>query len=145
MKWDEAFEQKVAALTVGAAGRRRDLGPADRDETDQLRAKFGELKAQLSAYPRPWLLAGFAEWITLWVRDYAPALPTIVAVRGWVLSRAEDPFDGAKFVEGSADYLFSIVPGSMGEHGRVVTCAYWIHRGDRTVRCDTISAASWPI
>lgn len=137
--------QKVAALTAGAAERRRNLGPADRDETDQLRASLDELTAQLSACPRPWLLAGFDEWITRWVRDYAPTLSTIVAVRGWVLSRAEDPFDGAKFVKGSDDYLFCAIPGSMGEHGRVVTCAYWIHRDDRTVRCDTISAASWPV
>ena len=41
--------RKIAELTAGADERRRGMGPAGRDETDLLRAKFDELKAQLSA------------------------------------------------------------------------------------------------
>ena len=94
---------------------------------------------------RPWLLVGFDAWITRWVHEYAPSLPVILAVRGWVLSRAENPFKGARFVEDFDNYLFSAVPGSMGPDGRVVTCAYWVFREDWTVRCDMISTASWPV
>ena len=88
---------------------------------------------------------GFNKWLKIWVREYAPSLPLIVTVRGWVLSRAEDPFEGAKFVPGFNDYLFAAIPGSMGEDGRVVTCAYRIHRADWTVECDMISTSSWPV
>jgi uncharacterized phage-associated protein len=40
--------QKIAELTTGAAERRHNRGPAGRDETDLLRVKFDELKAQHS-------------------------------------------------------------------------------------------------
>jgi hypothetical protein len=36
--------QKIAELTAGAVERRRNMGPAGRDETDLLRAKFDELR-----------------------------------------------------------------------------------------------------
>ncbi len=68
----------------------------------------------------------------------------MVAVRAWLKSREEDPFAGVRNDLGLDNYLFGVIPGTLDDDGRVVTCAYWVHRDDFVVRCDMLSTASWP-
>lgn len=98
---------------------------------------------------RPWLLVGFDERVTGWIRDERPPPDRIRTVLRWIDSRAEDPFAGAQFVPDLGDRLFDIlfahIPGTMGIDGRVVTCTYLIFRADWTVECSMITTASWPV
>lgn len=94
---------------------------------------------------RPWLIVNFEPWLIRWVREYQPPLAVIVAVRAWVKSREENPFAGVNYEPGFDNYLFGAIPNTMDGDGRVVTCAYWVHRDDHVVRCDMISTASWPV
>jgi hypothetical protein len=91
------------------------------------------------------LLLDYEEPIRLWVREYAPSLPVLLTVRDWLRSREENPFAGIRYVHGFDNYLFGVIPGTMGDDGRVVTCTYWVFREDWTVRIDMLSTASWPV
>ncbi|GAA2712918.1 hypothetical protein [Actinoplanes palleronii] len=93
----------------------------------------------------PWLLSNFDRWISWWVQECEPPLRINITVRGWVVSRAENPFEGARFVPGFDDLLFAAIPGTLDEAGQVVTCTYRVIRADWTVYCSMIGTASWPV
>jgi hypothetical protein len=94
---------------------------------------------------RAWLALDFDDPVKRWVREYKPRLTAIRSLRDWIRSREADPFQGVRLVPGFDNLMFGIIPGTMDDDGRVVTCSYWVYRADRILRCDMISTASWPV
>lgn len=94
---------------------------------------------------RDWLLLDYEEPVKLWVREYAPPLPVLLKVRDWLRARETSPFEGVRYVPGIPDYLFGVIPGTMGPDGRMVTCSFWVDQDNFFVRVDMLSTASWPV
>lgn len=94
---------------------------------------------------RGWLLLDYKEPVRHWLREFSPPLPVIVKVREWLRTREVNPLDGIRYVPGFDDYMFGVVPGTLGEDGRVVTCTFWVDRDNSFIRLDMISTASWPV
>jgi hypothetical protein len=94
---------------------------------------------------RPWTSENFLERFDAWVELESPTEDLCCIVMDWVLTRGEDPYQGAQRVEGFPNLWFGQIPNSHDVDGRVVTCSYWIEESSRTVRCDLFGTLSLPL
>ncbi len=68
-----------------------------------------------------------------------------VEVIAWILSRAEDPYQGVRREPGFDNPWYGSIPFTQHDRGQVVICAYWIHERSRAVRCERFGSLSLPI
>jgi len=94
---------------------------------------------------RPWTLDKFPERFRAWLELESPSDNLRRIVGNWVLTRYDDPYQGAERVEGFPNLWFGQIPNSRDDSGHVVTCSYWIEESSRTVRCDNFGTLSLPL
>jgi hypothetical protein len=96
-----------------------------------------------------WLLEEFLPRLYVWAEDEGVDDAMINQVRAWVLTRYDDPYQGAvraRTPDGAYfDNLWFVqVPGTLRD-GRMVTCTFRILENDRIVSCDGFATLSLPI
>ena len=73
-----------------------------------------------------------------------PAFDLRFIVTSWVLSRFNDPYQGARRELDIPGLWFARIPQT--EVGStVVVCSYWIHDLDRVARCNTFGTLGLPV
>ena len=92
----------------------------------------------------PWALARFIEMLDAWIDREKPEADLRLMTTAWVLSRADDPYQGVRRAAGFDNLWWGPVPRTATPAGTVVTCAYWIFEADRVVRCDGFATLSLP-
>jgi hypothetical protein len=96
-----------------------------------------------------WNLAGFDDWLDIWINNDAPDQDTRLHVAAWLVTRVDNPYDGMKR-EGVDEYGMGHpllwggwVPDTVwGSQG--VYCSYLIFEETGTVRCNSLATLSWP-
>jgi hypothetical protein len=91
-----------------------------------------------------WRLTGFSERLDAWIDLEQPDPELRRIVIRWLLTRMDDPYQGARREAGFPNLWWAVIPGSIHSPARVVGCAYWVFAAERTVRCDQISSLSFP-
>lgn len=92
-----------------------------------------------------WILRDFGVWIERWIATDSPDVDRILLVGLWAMSRADDPYVGARRVPEIPNLWFAGIPQTRRPDNTVMTCTYWIYEQERTVRCDMIQPLSLPI
>lgn len=96
-----------------------------------------------------WTLLDFLPRLDAWEDAEQPLDELRVLVTDWIFTRMSDPFDGARRVDGFADYWHVVIPGSAHFDSFAERCGvvvlYWIDVPTRSVRCDRIASLSLPI
>jgi hypothetical protein len=93
---------------------------------------------------QPWQLENFLERLDDWIAREGPAHDLVLVVTAWLLSRMEDPYQGARREAGFDNLWFGVIPNSGDHAGHVVGCSYWIFESRRAVRCDNFGLLNWP-
>lgn len=95
-----------------------------------------------------WRLTEFDQRFEAWLARDNPTPDLSAAVAAWMLTRMEDPYEGAKREPGFPNLWSAQVAGSAtGRPGdiTVVLCSFWINESDHTVECDNFSILSYPV
>lgn len=93
--------------------------------------------------PIPWTLVGFLDRFDMWALSEPVADDLRLEVLEWVLSRVNDPYEGAKR-EHRIPNLW-ITPACYIEGAsRAVVCSYWIYESERLVKCDNFGTLTVP-
>jgi hypothetical protein len=93
--------------------------------------------------PDHWNLSEFDEWIDRWIEQESPDVELRLAVRAWLLSRLEDPYQGVRREPGFENLWSCTVPGTRRGWTAVV-CSYFIFELTGTIRCNSLATLSWP-
>lgn len=95
---------------------------------------------------RPWTLDQFIERFDAWVELESPTDDLRCIVMDWILTRDDDPYQGARREKGFPNLWVGRVPNSNDGSGNVVVCSYcWIKESSRTVCCDNFGTLSLPL
>jgi hypothetical protein len=95
-----------------------------------------------------WNLAGFDEWVDLWISRDAPDQDTRHQVRAWLITRIDDPYEDMELIGvtgglGHPNLWGGWVPGTVWDF-RGVYCSCMIFPATGTVRCDSLATLAWP-
>lgn len=93
----------------------------------------------------PWKLEGFIEALDRWIERENPHDDLRLAVTSWVLSRADDPYQGVKRERGYDNLWYGVVPKSLHGDNMIVLCSYWVYESRHAVRCDQIATLNYPV
>jgi hypothetical protein len=63
----------------------------------------------------------------------------------WIMSRAEDPYQGVQRERGFENLWWGVIPNTDDDAGKVVVCTYWVNESSRTVRCDMLALLNRPV
>lgn len=94
-----------------------------------------------------WLLDQFDVALAIWERNEpASAAYSHVrrAVKGWIDSRVDGPYKGARRERESDNLWFAEIPGTRHD-GQTVVCSFWIREKIHTVVCNQINTLNWPV
>lgn len=91
-----------------------------------------------------WELAGFLERLDVWAEQEQASQDLRLLVTGWILTRYDDPYAGARREAGFDGLHYCTVPGT-AHQGRAVVCSYWVNDGSRTVICSSFATLSLPL
>jgi hypothetical protein len=94
--------------------------------------------------PSTWELERFLEAFDEWCGLEAPDTELRTSVLAWVMTRAEDPYEGVQRQPGFANLWFGRIPQTQREWEMVV-CSYWVFEQSHTVRCDIIATLNSPV
>lgn len=92
-----------------------------------------------------WRLEGFLERFDLWAEQEQPSEDLRYIVTEWILTRAIDPYQGARREQGFDNLWFGRIPNSHDGDGHVVVCSYLVYESTRTVSCDLFASLSPPV
>jgi hypothetical protein len=92
-----------------------------------------------------WRLSRFEERLDDWIDLESPPDDVRAAVTAWILTRVDDPFQGARRELGFPNLWTAVVPGSIHRPQSVVVCSYWVSVGDRTVVCNQVATLGHPV
>lgn len=92
-----------------------------------------------------WTLQDFLLRFDQWADQESPSDDLRLEVIAWILSRAEDPYQGVRRESGFDNLWYGSIPSTHHDRDQVVVCAYWIHEQSRTVRCERFGSLSLPI
>lgn len=90
-----------------------------------------------------WTLDDFSEWLERWIAAESPDDDRVLRVSEWIMSRADDPYVGARQVIEIPGLWFAEISGTLRDDMKV-TCSYWINERAHVVRCDNIQTLSPP-
>ena len=93
----------------------------------------------------PWTLENFIEALDIWTESENPSDDLRIVVTAWVMSRADDPYQGVRREASFDNYWYGTVPRSLHDDDKVVLCSYWIIESEHVVRCDLINTLSYPV
>lgn len=94
--------------------------------------------------PPAWRLVDFTERLDLWISQEPTNVDLRFVVTEWVLSRADDPYQGVNREPGFPNLWYGVIPRTGHGTGQVVACSYWIKEQDHVVQCNLISTLNWP-
>ena len=102
--------------------------------------------------PEPeWLLQEFLPDLQAWIeRENIQDEALVNTVRRWILTRADDPYRGARRspaldeAEPFENYWYMEVPGTR-RGGYAVICSFFIHERPRVVECDGFATLPLPL
>jgi hypothetical protein len=92
-----------------------------------------------------WALENLESCLDAWIELEQPSDDLRILVTAWVLTRFDDPYADVRREPSFDNLWFGAVPGSVHGQGCVVVCSYWVHEGQRTVRCDSVATLNLPI
>lgn len=92
-----------------------------------------------------WKLERFPETLNMWVEICSPSREILRAVRNWVVTRYEDPYEGVKREPRIDNLWYGVVPGTNDGRGNVAVCSYFVYESTRTVVCNGCSTLSLPV
>ncbi|MFK3980941.1 hypothetical protein ACI2K4_11250 [Micromonospora sp. NPDC050397] len=95
-----------------------------------------------------WKLAGFEEAFEQWLIRESPSADVSLAVAEWMLSRAEDPYEGARREPGFPDLWTARIRGTA--EGRrtkfnMVLCTFRVLEPEHVVSCDNFATLGYPV
>jgi hypothetical protein len=73
----------------------------------------------------------------------SPEVELRMAVRDWLLSRLDDPYQGVRLEPGFENFWSCVIAGTRRGWTAVV-CSYFIFEATGTVRCNGLATLSWP-
>lgn len=92
-----------------------------------------------------WTLQDFLLRFDQWAAQEDPDEDLRLQVIAWILSRADDPYQGVRREPGFDNLWYGSIPFTQHDRDQVVICAYWIHELSRAVRCERFGSLSLPI
>jgi hypothetical protein len=92
-----------------------------------------------------WLLSQFEERLDQWIDLESPPEDVRLAVTAWILTRIDDPFEGAHREPDFPNLWAAVVPGSLHSPQSVVFCSYWVGVRDQTITCNQFATLSYPV
>ncbi|GAA3727084.1 hypothetical protein GCM10022225_05410 [Plantactinospora mayteni] len=96
----------------------------------------------------PWKLLEFEQRLDGWIERESPSQDLVLVVVNWILSRADDPYEGARREPGFAN-LWSVRIRNTAEGPRtgftVVLCSYFINEEKHQVEADNFATLSYPV
>lgn len=92
-----------------------------------------------------WTLRRFLHQLDRWATEESPDLDLKLTVTAWILSRADDPYQGVRREPDFENLWFGPVPATRHGRNQVVCCSYRIIERDRTVVCDSFATLSLPV
>jgi hypothetical protein len=91
-----------------------------------------------------WTLKDFLEQLDVWNDLEKPSDDLRTHVTAWIISRADDPYQGARREPGFPNLWYVAVPRSYHD-GAVVVCSYEIVELAHEVRCKGFGTLGWPV
>ena len=95
-----------------------------------------------------WQLTDFEERLDGWISRESPSQDLINIVTAWVLSRMEDPYEGARR-EPDFENLWSVrlrgTADGTGSKFTMVLCSYRINEVKHVVEADNFATLSYPV
>lgn len=92
-----------------------------------------------------WTLQDFLLRFDQWAAQETPSDDLRLEVIAWILSHAEDPYQGVRRESGFDNLWYGPIPFTQHDPDQAVICAYWIHEQSRTVRCERFGSLTLPI
>lgn len=90
-----------------------------------------------------WQLYGFLERFDIWVQVELPPAEVELAVMLWLHGLIDDPYPGARRVEGFENLWDCPVPGTLVD-GSAVLASFFVRETGSSIRCNDIATLSWP-
>lgn len=94
---------------------------------------------------RRWALTGFLEALDRWIALESPDDDLRLRVTAWVLTRADDPYQGVRREPEFENLWLGAIPGTIHAPSSVVVCSYWIEESSHLVRCESFATLGMPI
>jgi hypothetical protein len=91
-----------------------------------------------------WNLKDFLEQLDAWIDAEKPTQDLILHVTAWIMSRADDPYQGVRREPTFPNLWYVTVPGSLSD-GSVVLCSYFIFELTHEVHCKGFGTIGWPV
>lgn len=91
-----------------------------------------------------WRLDGFEYHLDIWIDLEKPEQELINGVLAWVISRADDPYQGVAREPGFDNLWHGRVPRT-SYGGTTVVCSYFVFARERSVRCNSIATLNRPV
>jgi hypothetical protein len=93
-------------------------------------------------------LADFEERFEAWADRDNPSADLRFVVAEWILTRMEDPYEGAQREPGFPDLWSVRIRGTaVGERTAftMVLCSFWINETEHRVACDNFATLGYPV
>jgi len=91
------------------------------------------------------VLERFLERLDAWAEQETPPVDLRVLVTSWIMTRYDNPYQGAQRAEGFENLWFGAVPNTDDGLGHVVVCSYWIEETRHAVCCDSFATLNLPL
>jgi hypothetical protein len=95
--------------------------------------------------PSEWRLTRFEEHLDRWADIDQPDEDDRLVVANWVMTRHDNPYQGARREPVHPNLWFARIPGTVDKDGTIVVCAYYIFEQAKIIRCDSIMRLGLPL
>ncbi|MFY1689410.1 hypothetical protein [Plantactinospora sp. WMMB782] len=95
-----------------------------------------------------WQLVDFEARFDAWADRDNPSTELRIVVAEWILTRMEDPYEGARREPGFPDLWSVRIRGTaVGRPGAftMVLCSFWIKETEHGVVCDNFATLGYPV